>query len=125
MNKMKEIVNNLKTKLTPKFLVLDSKFEKFMPNSKLRKIAYIAIGSLFGFMFLIIILGLLLSPLRNQPIDDGIILNKPNVIVSSPKPEVPLSDTEKLILNLETRIKEMRFPESILNIPVIEMDITI
>ncbi len=125
MNKIKEIVNNLKTKLTPKFLVLDSKFEKFMPNLKLRKIAYIAIGSLFGFMFLIIILGLLLSPLRNQPIDEGTILNKPNVIVSSPKPEVPLSDTEKLILNLETRIKEMRFPESILNIPVIEMDITI
>lgn len=125
MNKIKEIVNNLKTKLTPKFLVLDSKFEKFMPNLKLRKIAYIAIGSLFGFMFLIIILGLLLSPLRNQPIDEGTILNKPNVIVSSPKPEVPLSDTEKLILNLETRIKEMRFPESILNIPVIEMDIII
>lgn len=123
--KIMEFVQKIKGAITPKLLSFDAKFQTFIPNQKLRKVVYIAFASLFGFMFLIIILGLLLSPFRNQPVDEGTILNKPNVIISSTKPEVELSDTEKLILNLEMKIKEMRFPESILNIPAIETDLVI
>jgi len=105
--------------------ILDTKISTLIPNPKNKKIFYITIGSLFGFMFLIIILGLILSPFRNQKQETDTALNKPNIIVSSPKPQSKLSETEKIILDLETKIKEMRFPESILNIPNLETDITI
>lgn len=109
----------------PKLVILDSKISVFVPNPKTKKIFYIAIGSLFGFMFLIIILGLILSPFRNQKQETGTTLNKPSIIVSSPKPQIELSDTERVILNLETKIKDLKFPESILNIPQIEKNLSI
>jgi len=114
MKKAKEII-----------MILDTKVSTLVPNPKTKKIFYIAIGSLFGFMFLIIILGLILSPFRNQKQETGTTLNKPKIIVSSPKPQVELSDTEKVILDLETKIKELKFPESILNIPQIERNLSI
>ena len=114
MKKAKEIIT-----------ILDTKISTLIPNPKTKKIFYIAIGSLFGFMFLIITLGLILSPFRNQKQETGTTLNKPNIIVSSPKPQIELSDTEKIILDLETKIKELKFPESILNIPQIERNLSI
>ena len=66
---------------------------------------YIGVGSLFGFMFLIILLGLLLSPFRNNTVDLGTKLNKPNIVSVSPEPQKELSETQKEILNLENRIK--------------------
>ena len=39
--------------------------------------------------------------------------------------KIELSDTEKVILDLETKIKELKFPESILNIPQIERNLSI
>ena len=124
MNKIKEIFLKVMNVVKPKLSLLDAKFQTFMPNPKLRKITYIAISSLFGFMFLIIFLGLFLSPLRTTE-PGGTVINKPNIVVGSPTPEPVLSATQAEILRLETKIKEMRFPESILNIPVIEKDITI
>lgn len=118
-------MNNLLEKIKPRLITIDQKVTTFLPNSKLRRIVYIALGSMVGFMFLIIILGLILSPFRNQKQEIGTTLNKPNIIVSSPKPQIELSDTEKVILDLETKIKELKFPESILNILQIETNITI
>lgn len=115
----------MKEKVIKIITILDTKVSTLVPNPKTKKIFYIAIGSLFGFMFLIIILGLILSPFRNQKQETGTTLNKPEIIVSSPKPQIELTDTEKVILNLETKIKELKFPESILNIPQIETNITI
>lgn len=117
--------DKMKEKIKSKLILFDKKVNIFIPDPKVKKIAYIAIGSLFGFMFLIIFLGLLLSPLRNQTKENNISLNKTKIIVSSPKPEEELSETQKQILNLETKIKEMRFPESILNIPTVERNISI
>lgn len=121
MNKISEA----KLLLISKVQVLDAKIALFMPNPKLRKVLYITTASLFSFMFLIIILGLIFSPFRNQKQETGTILNKPNIIVLSPKPQIELSNTEKTILDLETKIKELKFPESILNIPQIERDLSI
>ncbi|MFA6074151.1 MAG: hypothetical protein WC758_08590 [Candidatus Woesearchaeota archaeon] len=115
----------MKEKVIKIIMILDTKVSTLVPNPKTKKIFYIAIGSLFGFMFLIIILGLILSPFRNQKQETGTTLNKPNIIVSSPKPQIELSDTEKVILDLETKIKELKFPESILNIPQIERNLSI
>jgi hypothetical protein len=112
-------------KVKPKIILLDQKIDTFLPNPKIKKIAYIAIGSLFGFMFLIIVLGLLLSPLRNVKKSDGLTLKKTNIIVDSPKPQIELNENQKQILMLENEIKELKFPESILNIPVIESNLSI
>ena len=126
---MKEkITTTFKTvieKIKPKIVLFDQKVDTFLPNPKIKKIAYIAIGSLFGFMFLIIILGLLLSPMRNANNSDGLVLKKTNIIVDSPKPQMELNENQKQILMLENEIKELKFPESILNIPVIENDLSI
>lgn len=118
-------MNKISNYLKPKILALDFKISVLVPNPKTKKILYISIGSLFGFIFLIIILGIIISPFRNKGGSSGIILNKPQIETSSPTPQKELSETEKKILNLEIRIKEMRFPESILNIPIIETDLKI
>lgn len=112
-------------KVKPKLILIDQKVDTFLPNPKLKKIAYIAIGSLFGFMFLIILLGILLSPFRQTNNDNGTVLKKTKIVADSPKPEVVLNDNQKQILMLENEIKELKFPESILNIPVIESNLSI
>lgn len=126
---MKEkIATTIKTvveKVKPKLILIDEKVNTFLPNPKIKKIAYIGLGSLFGFMFLIIVLGLLLSPLRNVNKDEGTVLKKTNIIVDSPKPQAELNENQKQILMLENEIKELKFPESILNIPVIESSLSI
>lgn len=123
--KILQLVNNFVIVIKPKLVAFDTKINTLVPNPKIKKILYISVGSLFGFMFLIIILGLILSPFRKQDQTSETVLNKPNVIITSPKPQTELSEIEKQILNLENRIKELRFPESILNIPVIEKDLSI
>ena len=118
MNKILDLVK-------PKLVILDSKISTFVPNPKIKKILYISIGSLFGFIFLIIILGIIISPFRNIDRSSEIVLKKPRIETSSSTPQRELSETEKKILDLETRIKEMRFPESTLNFPVIETGLSI
>lgn len=126
---MKEkITTTIKTvieKVKPKLILIDEKVNTFLPNPKIKKMAYIGLGSLFGFMFLIIVLGLLLSPLRNVNRDEGTVLKKTNIIVDSPKPQAELNENQKQILMLEKEIKELKFPESILNIPVIESNLSL
>lgn len=112
-------------KVKPKIILFDQKVDTFLPNPKIKKIAYIGLGSLFGFMFLIIILGLFLSPMRNVRNSDGLTLKKTNIIIDSPKPQMELNENQKQILMLESEIKELKFPESILNIPVIESNLSI
>ncbi len=130
---MKEKLILLKDKLKiifanyvkPTLIAIDTKINTLIPNPKLKKIAYIGMGSLFGFMFLIIIIGILVSPLRNTPSDNGIIIKKPNTIVSTPEPQKELNDTQKELLKLENEINDITFPESELNIPLIERELTI
>lgn len=123
--KISELFLKVKNWILSKLITFDAKFQTFMPNPKLRKISYITVTVLVGFMFLIIILGILISPFRNRPVSPGLILNKPNIKSTTPEPEVALSPTQQKLLKLETDIKNLVFPESILNIPVIEFDIKI
>ncbi len=118
---IKTVIESVK----PKIILFDQKVDTFLPNPKIKKIAYIAIGSLFSFMLLIIILGLLLSPMRNMNTSDGLILKKTTIVVESPKPQVELNENQKQILTIESEIKELKFPESILNIPAIENNLSI
>jgi hypothetical protein len=118
-------LNSLKQALSPKLLVLDSKFQSLIPNPKLRKILYISVLGLFGFMFLLIMLGIILSPFRNKNVSNGLTLTKPKIVVSSPEPIKELNETQKELLNIENKIKDLKFPESILTIPAIESKITI
>jgi hypothetical protein len=124
-NKIIEFLSQLKLKISPKLIELDTKFATFMPNPKIRKIVYIAVSSLFGFMFLIIIIGILVAPLRNKTVDDGILIKKPNVTISTPEPQKELNKTQKEILKLQNDINNVTFPESELNIPVIERGLTL
>ncbi|MEK7168768.1 MAG: hypothetical protein AAB778_02040 [Patescibacteria group bacterium] len=121
--KITSIFQKTKQSLAVSLLSIDSKISTLIPNPKVKKIAYIGVGSLFGFMFLIILLGLLLSPLRKTG-DNGLLLNKPKIIVDSPRPEVNLTEKQKEILKLQTEINEMKFPESVLNIPIIESNLS-
>lgn len=121
--KITSTVKTIIEKIKPKLVLFDQKVDTFLPNPKVKKIAYIGVGSLFGFMFLIILLGLLLSPFRKTQ-DNRLLLNKPKIVVDSPKPEVNLTEKQKEILKLQTEINEMNFPESLLNIPVIESNLS-
>ena len=123
--KINTVIQLVKNFILPKLIILDTKVTTLIPNPKFKKIAYIGIGSLFGFMFLIIIFGIIISPFRNSNTSTGLILNKPNIVTTSSIPITELSGVQKEILNLETQIKELRFPESILNIPVVERELTI
>lgn len=115
-------VNNIK----PKLAIVDQKINALIPNPKTKKILYVALGSLFGFMFLIIILGILFSPLKNKNVATDTITKKTSVInTAAPASALPLSETEQKLLDLETSIKSLRFPESILNVPMLEFDIKI
>jgi len=126
MNKIFNLVSEAwRSTLKPKLVILDSKISTFVPNPKIKKILYITIGSLFGFIFLIIILGILLSPFKNVPQESGLILNKPSIVNTSPEPQKELSEVKKQILKLEIEIKELRFPESSLNIPAVETGLKI
>lgn len=125
MNKINDFLQNLKLKLIPKITLIDSKFQTLIPNPNLRKVLYIGVGSLFGFMFLIIILGLLLSPMRNNQNSSSLILNKPKIETSTPTTKEELNEMQKEILKLEMEVKDLRFPESKLNIPMIESNIKI
>lgn len=106
-------------------VLLDEKVNTFIPNPKIKKIMYIGVGSLFGFIFLIIILGSLLSPFMKAPQGTGTIINKTKIISSSPEPQKELSENQKQLLKLQTEVKDMQFPDSLLNIPVIEKDLSI
>lgn len=121
--KIKLKVKTIIDKVKPKLILIDQKVDTFLPNPKFKKIAYIGVGSLVAVMFLIIFLGLLLSPLRKTG-DNGLLLNKPKIIVDSPRPEVNLTEKQKEILKLQTEINEMKFPESVLNIPIIESNLS-
>lgn len=125
LEKIKTTFRTIIEKVKPKLILFDRKVDTFLPNPKIKRIAYIGLGSLFGFMFLIIVLGLLLSPLRNTQDNEGVVLKKTNIIVDSPKPQMELNENQKQILMLESEIKELKFPESILNIPVIESNLSI
>lgn len=127
--KIKILIDKAKTILItyvkPALISVDGKINTLIPNPKIKKLAYIGVGSLFGFMFLIIFIGILVSPLRNRSNDSDTVLKKPNIIVSSPEPQKELNDTQKEILKLENEINNITFPESELNIPVIERGLTI
>lgn len=122
--KIRQLTTNLTGTIKPKLVLLDSKVTTFIPNPKLKKILYIGVGSLFGFMFLIILLGILLAPFRREA-PQTLTTTKIVLPTSSPDEPVVLTETQKKILELETKIKELRFPEGILNIPVIESNISI
>ncbi len=121
---MKDILQKTRQSLVSSFLLLDAKITNLIPNPKTKRILYIAVGSLFGFMLLIIIIGVLLSPFRKNG-ETTTVLNKPNIINTSPESQRELSANQKLILDYEKKIKLMQFPESILNIPVIEKGLSI
>ena len=125
MEKIVQKLNSLKQALSPKLLVLDSKFQSLIPNPKLRKILYISVLGLFGFMFFLIILGLILMPFKKTGGTNGFSLTKPKIVISSPNPIKELNETQKELLNIENKIKDLKFPESILTIPVIESNIKI
>lgn len=123
--KINEIIQKILAVVKPKLITIDTKMNTIFPNPKMKRVLYITVGFLFGFMFLIIVLGLLLSPFKNKATDSETKINKPNIQSSSPEPQKGLSETQKQLLNLETKIKETTFPESELNIPQIERDLSI
>ena len=108
-----------------KFEKLDERFTILIPNQKIRRALYIYSGVFLGLVLLILLIGIIFLPFKNEKIDDEFVLNKPAVIISSPVPSEELSNTDKKLLNIEGRINDLKFPESIINIPVIESDIEI
>lgn len=126
MNNIKSKLQSLFEKLKPKLILLDEKFAKLITDTKLRKIMYFFVAGFLGFVVLIIIVGLISLPFRGRNIQsDNFTINKPKIINSSPVPQKELNETQKSLLNLENRTKDLKFPESILNIPVIQSNIKI
>jgi hypothetical protein len=126
MDKIKSVIQSIINSVKPKLILLDEKFAKLITDSKLRKIMYFFVGGFLGFVVLIIIVGLISLPFRGNNVQsDNFIINKPKIINSSPVPQKELNETQKSLLNLENKIMDLKFPESILNIPVIENNITL
>lgn len=128
--KIKDIINKISDSINLKFKPILSKIDlkasELIPNPKVKKISYIAFGSLFGFMFLIIIIGILTAPFRNSNLNKKIeSVKKPVVITQSPEPQKELSENQNEILKFKNSIKDLNFPESLLNIPFVEREITI
>lgn len=123
--KINEIIQKILAVVKPKLVTIDTKINVLVPNPKMKRVLYITVGSLFGFMFLIIVLGLLLSPFKNKATDSETKINKPNIQNSSPEPQKELSDIQKQIMKLENDINNLTFPESTLNIPIIERGLSI
>lgn len=124
-NSVNQLISKSVNQIKPKLIVLDEKFTKLIPDPKLKKIIYYFGGGFLGLIFLILLFGIILLPFRNTQTFTGFLLNKPRVIVSSPVPQKELNETQKKLLNLENAIKDLKFPESILNIPMIEHDINV
>lgn len=120
-NWIADLINSIK----PKINLLDSKFESLIPNPKLRKVLYIFVGGMFGLMFLLVLVGLILSPVTKNGNSNLFVLNKPQIIVPSPTPLVNMRDDQKRLLKLRNEIRNLKFPESILTIPTIESDLKI
>lgn len=118
---MKDKLNQIK----PLLQKMDLKFQGLIPNPKLRKILYISISALFGFMLFIILLGIILSPFLKRSAPDGFILKKPQIVAPSPVSENKMREDQKRLLELKNKIKDLRFPESILTIPMLESNISI
>ncbi len=126
MDNIKSKIQSLFEKVKPKLILLDEKFAKLITDSKLRKIMYFFIGGFLGFIVLIIIVGIITLPFRvTNNNDGGLVLKRPNIVNSSPIPQKELNETQKSLLNLENRTKDLKFPESVLNIPVIEKNLSI
>jgi hypothetical protein len=126
MDNIKSKLQSLLEKVKPKLILLDEKFAKLITDSKLRKIMYFFIGGFLGFIVLIIIVGIITLPFRvTNNNDGGLVLKRPNIVNSSPIPQKELNETQKSLLNLENRTKDLKFPESVLNIPVIEKNLSI
>lgn len=123
--KINTVIQSTINSVKPKLNSLDLKFQGLIPNPKLRKVFYYVVGGLFGFMFLLIFLGLLLFPFRNKNNPNSFSLTKPKIEISSPVPKKELNETQKKILDLENKIKDLKFPESILTIPTFESNLTI
>lgn len=123
--KINEIIQKILAVVKPKLVTIDTKINVLIPNPKMKRVLYITVGSLFGFMFLIIVLGLLLSPFKNKTTDSETKINKPNIQNSSPEPQKELSEIQKQIMKLENDINNLTFPESTLNIPIIERGLSI
>lgn len=124
MSKLKEFIQKIKLSLTPKLMLVDSKLQTVIPNSKLRKVVYITILTFAGIIFLMIFLALVLSSGRNSN-NQGFILNRPKIQAGSPAPQRELTLTEKELSNLKNEINDMKFPESTINIPKLETKITL
>lgn len=125
-DKIKLLFEQVKKRITPLIQSVDVKVNTLIPNPKIKRIAYIGIGSLFGFMFLLIIIGILVSPFRNKNVQDTTsTLKKPINIISTPEPQKELSASQKEIIKLGEEVKNLTFPESVLNLPIIERDLSI
>lgn len=124
-DKIINIIQSTKQFLADLFLRLDNKIAVLIPNPKIKKVFYIGVGSLFSFMLLIVILGLLLSPLRRST-GPTTVINKPNIIINqSAKPAAELTENQKLINEYARVIRETNFPPNTLSVPVIERDLSI
>lgn len=124
LNKLKTLLSGFILKIKPIFENFDSKFKTFMPNDKLRKVIYIAMASLFSIMFLIIVLGVLFSPIRNSNTEQS-LFKKPVIVQESPKAEVVLSENQKQINEFKKEIDNLNFPDNRINIPLVELNLTI
>ena len=110
-DKITQIIQFLKTK----FIFLDTKISALIPNSKIKKILYIGVGSLLGLMILIILLGMLVKPISKSKIESKInIANTPEPTKNS------TVNTSSEVDKIRIQIENLQFPEKTLNIPVIQ-----
>lgn len=117
--------DKFKAWILPKIGSVDTKISTLIPDIKLRKILYILLGSVFVFIFLIIILGTIFVNLENIPKPDTLILNKPEINTATNETLDESTKIQEEMLQLETSIKKMVFPDSLLNIPQIKTGLSI
>lgn len=123
MNKIKEIIEKVKSVVKAIFPLVDERFKSLVPDDKLRKIFYITLVSIIGLFGLIIILGILVAPLRKGSGENGLVLNKTRVIQESPKAEVIKTENQRKIETIKKKLNDIKFPESRITPPVVVTEI--
>lgn len=112
-------INDLKTKIQPRLISVDQKLQNIIPNPKLRKTLYITVVSFVGMFLFLIIIGILIGPVQRGKNTSSNNINKIKITATNSPTTTMQTENQKILNQYATKIKELKFPQGELNIPLI------
>jgi len=85
---------------------IDQKISILIPNAKLKKMAIVSVAG-FGILFFMLII---LAAFMGRGGDSTFVLNKPDIVSSSPLPQKESTNNQKLLNDLRDETEKLKFP---------------